>query len=107
MAPLTCLIVGAGNRGSKYSVYATLFPGEMKVIGVADPIQARQKKLCERVRTIEKHNIFADWHEAAEREKFADFVIITTPDQQHREPAVAFARQGYDILLEKPMAVSV
>lgn len=65
-----------------------------------------------------------------EREKFADAVIICTPDRIHKvnmqpcsayisllvffiklfdsfqEPAVAFAKKGYHILLEKPMAVS-
>ncbi|GFR88244.1 4,5-dihydroxyphthalate dehydrogenase [Elysia marginata] len=47
-----------------------------------------------------------DWREAAKKDKFADFVIITTTDQQHKDPVVAFARKGYDILLEKPMAVT-
>ncbi len=33
-------------------------------------------------------------------------MIIATPDAQHAEPAVEFARLGYHILLEKPMATS-
>ncbi|KAK3735878.1 hypothetical protein RRG08_041067 [Elysia crispata] len=105
--PLTCLVVGAGNRGSKYSVYATLFPSQMKVVGVAEPNQTRRDNLCKKVGTIGKEYMFSDWREAAEKKKFADFVIITTTDQHHRDPAVAFARQGYDILLEKPMAVTL
>jgi predicted dehydrogenase len=40
----------------------------------------------------------------AARPKFADAVIIATQDRQHCAPALAFARRGYDILLEKPMA---
>lgn len=31
--------------------------------------------------------------------------VIATPDALHHGPAVAFARAGYHILLEKPMAV--
>jgi predicted dehydrogenase len=34
----------------------------------------------------------------------ADAVVIATPDAVHTGPAVAFAGQGYDILLEKPIA---
>lgn len=83
-----------------------------------------------------------DWHSIFEREKFADAVLICTPDRHHKvniqcmciyilyvtldlyssvhtphyqpiklvcvpqEPAVAFAKKGYHVLLEKPMAVS-
>lgn len=36
----------------------------------------------------------------------ADCVFLTTQDQLHRDPAVAFAQKGYHILLEKPMAVT-
>ena len=31
MPPLTCLIIGAGNRGIGYSRYADIFPDQMKV----------------------------------------------------------------------------
>lgn len=31
--------------------------------------------------------------------KLADCAIIATQDQQHLEPAVAFAKKGYDIIL--------
>ncbi|KAJ6658858.1 hypothetical protein lerEdw1_019781 [Lerista edwardsae] len=47
-----------------------------------------------------------DWEAAAEKERFADAVIIATPDRLHKAPAVAFAQKGYSILLEKPMAVT-
>lgn len=92
--------------------------------------------------------MISDWHSIVEREKFADAVLICTPDRLHKvilmyilylccclcshllvwiiwkldhcsvdnhqiklvcvfqEPAVAFAKKGYHVLLEKPMAVS-
>ncbi|CAG5129422.1 unnamed protein product, partial [Candidula unifasciata] len=103
--PMTCLIVGAGSRGKAYSMYASLYPQDMKVVGVAEPSEARRKKIVE-IGTIEKDNVFSDWREAAQKEKFADFVIIATTDRDHKEPAVAFAKLGYHILLEKPMAVT-
>ena len=36
-----------------------------------------------------------------------DFVIITTPDNTHMEMACAFMRAGKDVLLEKPMALTM
>ncbi|XP_051806222.1 putative oxidoreductase YteT isoform X2 [Acanthochromis polyacanthus] len=50
--------------------------------------------------------MFEDWQSMLERDKFADAVLICTPDQLHKEPAVAFAKEGYHILLEKPMATT-
>ena len=42
----------------------------------------------------------------AEKKKLSDFVCITTPDRLHKDCAIAFIKQGYHVLLEKPMAVS-
>lgn len=75
------------------------------MVGVAEPNQIRRERLV-RAYDLNEDNIFTDWRDAAKREKFADFVIIATVDQDHKEPAVAFARLGYHILLEKPMAVT-
>ncbi|CAG8822813.1 14740_t:CDS:2, partial [Racocetra persica] len=42
-----------------------------------------------------------------ERPKLSDAVIISTLDDLHIEPLVAFANEKYHILLEKPMAVTI
>ncbi|XP_007443967.1 uncharacterized protein LOC103047969 [Python bivittatus] len=102
---ITVLVIGAGNRGKNYSAYALHYPERMKVIGVAEPRELAQKKFQD-AHKIREENVFDDWVAAAEREKFADAVIITTPDRLHKAPAVAFAQKGYHILLEKPMAVT-
>jgi len=51
-------------------------------------------------------NVYEDWTDLVKRDKFADAVVITTPDILHAGPAVAFAKKGYHILLEKPMAIN-
>ncbi|XP_066547606.1 putative oxidoreductase YteT isoform X2 [Amia ocellicauda] len=76
-----------------------------QVVGVADPKPFAREKLREQ-HQIAESNTFEDWRIVAEREKFADAVIIATPDRLHKDPAVAFARRGYHVLLEKPMAVT-
>lgn len=39
-------------------------------------------------------------------DRLAEAVIIATQDAEHIGPALAFARQGYHMLLEKPMATN-
>ena len=58
-----------------------------------------------------KHNIkaenqFVTWEDVFKRPKFADVVIVTTPDNLHYGPAMIALEQGYDLLLEKPIAQS-
>ncbi len=37
------IIIGAGDRGNTYAQYSKLHPDEMKVIGIAEPIDKRRK----------------------------------------------------------------
>ncbi|XP_053405249.1 putative oxidoreductase YteT isoform X3 [Mercenaria mercenaria] len=103
--PKTTIIVGAGSRGHGYPYYAVVFPKQLKVVGVCEPRDHHRQHEVKQ-HNIPPENVFKDWKEAAEREKFADSVIICTPDRLHKDPAIAFAKKGYHILLEKPMAVT-
>src|SRR5437588_3391242 len=103
MRPVELLIVGAGSRGTTYGGYAIEHPDLARVVGVAEP----REFFCARMAAkhhLSSEQVVADWRQLVERPKFADAVIIATPDALHQEPAVAFARKGYDILLEKPLA---
>ena len=55
---------------------------------------------------LEDGSAFSDWRDLAKREKMADVAIVTTQDRMHKEPAIALAAKGYQLLLEKPMSVS-
>ena len=103
MAAVRFLIIGAGGRGSGYAGYAKEHPDAAQVVGVAEPRPFYRQRLATE-HAIPKNQVFADWREAASRPRFADAVIIATQDAMHAEPAEAFARLGYHMLLEKPMA---
>jgi predicted dehydrogenase len=103
MSPITLLIVGAGNRGAGYAAAARIQPERVRIAGVADP-RAPYRQAIAGAYDVPPHHVFADWREAASRPRFADAVVIATPDALHAEPAIAFARLGYAMLLEKPMA---
>ncbi|XP_037768008.1 uncharacterized protein LOC102946203 isoform X4 [Chelonia mydas] len=81
---VTVLIIGAGCRGKHYSYFAVHFPNRMKVVGVADP-HAFARNDLQKIHCIDKKNVFNDWKVATERERFADAVIIATPDRLHKE----------------------
>jgi len=103
MKKIKLIIIGAGSRGTGYAQYALEHPEQAQIVGVAEPRKAYRNLLAE------KHGIAAryvskDWKELAGLRKFADAVIIATPDSLHTEPAITFAKKGYHILLEKPMA---
>jgi len=106
-SPVTLLVIGAGNRGRRYSSWTTdpTSPdcGRARVVGVAEPDPVRRSALASAHGIAAEHR-FATWQDAAARPRLADAVLITTPDVEHVEPAVAFARLGYHILLEKPIA---
>lgn len=104
-SPVRVIVAGAGCRGEIYSNYASVHPERMKVVAVSDPRKFARTKL-QKQHNIPDENLFEDWHSMLDRDKFADAVLICTPDRLHKEPAVAFAKKGYHVLLEKPMATT-
>jgi predicted dehydrogenase len=103
MPPVTLIINGAGSRGTGYAEYARQHPDQVRIVGVAEPRDFYRQQLVDQ-HHIPPANVFRDWREVAEQPRLADGAIISTPDQEHVGPAVALAKRGYHLLLEKPMA---
>jgi predicted dehydrogenase len=101
--PLTAITCGAGSRGNVYGNYAVNFPGQINIIGVAEPIALRNERYAKK-HVIADENRFQTWEDVFTRPKFADAIIITMPDHLHYEPCLRAMELGYDVLLEKPMA---
>jgi predicted dehydrogenase len=101
--PITAITLGAGARGTVYGRYALEFPDEIKIVGVAEPIPFRNDRYA-KWHNIEEANRFPTWEDVFKRPKFADAVIISTPDHLHYGPCMQAMEMGYDILLEKPIA---
>ena len=101
--PVSVIIVGAGGRGFAYANLARKNPKLCKIVGVAEPRDFHREKM------VAEHNIapemtFHLWQELAKQPKLADAVAICTQDAMHEDCMLAFAKLGYHILLEKPMA---
>ena len=101
--PLTAVIIGAGSRGNTYALYADRYPGSLQIVGVSDINEFRRKGMGDRFSVKASHR-FGDWSEVFKQPKFADIMIITTPDYLHYEPCMKALEMGYHVLLEKPAA---
>jgi predicted dehydrogenase len=103
MAPVSVIVIGAGQRGTGYARWARRHPERASVVGVAEPHEVRRTRFAAE-HGIPAEQTVAGWRELAGRGRLADAVLICTQDRMHAEPAEAFAALGYHVLLEKPMA---
>lgn len=101
--PVTAIVIGAGARGITYAGYALQYPQSLSIVGVAD-IDPDRKQLMAQNHNIPVQHQFSDWSEVFKKKKFADTVIISTPDHLHYAPCMKALEMGYDVLLEKPIA---
>ena len=104
--PVTAIVIGAGARGRTYASYSEHYPNSLKIVGVAD-INTERKEYMKNLYRIPDEHCFSDWKEVFNVPKFADAVIIATPDNLHYAPALKAMAAGYDLLLEKPVAQSI
>jgi predicted dehydrogenase len=103
--PVTAIVCGAGSRGNVYGGYSLAYPDKLDIIGVAEPIAIRNERYATK-HAIKAENRFVTWEDVFKRPKFADAIIITTPDNLHYGPCMRALELGYDVLLEKPISPS-
>lgn len=101
--PVTAIVIGAGRRGYVYGQFASQYAQQFDIIGVAEPNEIRNQRYAS-THHILPENCFSKWEDVFNRPKFADAVIISSPDRLHVEPCLAALKAGYHVLLEKPIA---
>jgi hypothetical protein len=102
---VTAITCGAGNRGNVYGNFAYEYPDMLDIVGVAEPIAIRNERYATKHK-IKTENRFTTWEDVFKKPKFADAIIITTPDNLHYGPCMKALEMGYDVLLEKPISPS-
>lgn len=105
MKKLRVILIGAGNRGTIYTDIMSNLPTQYQVVGVADTIE-EHRNYIQTKHGFSKDACFADWEGIFSIPKFADVAIISTQDSLHYAPAMKALEMGYDLLLEKPVAVT-
>ncbi|KAF8665550.1 hypothetical protein AX16_000010 [Volvariella volvacea WC 439] len=109
---VTLAVIGCGQRGQAYAHYALRNPDLCKVVAIAEPRPKTQEYFAD-LHKVDKTLVFSSWEDllVASTEtiktvgqRLADAVIVAVQDQMHAQVVLAFAKQGYHILCEKPMA---
>ncbi len=97
-------VIGAGRRGTMHTEAVGDLEGLAQVVGVADTDETRARTL---VGTSAPHGkAYAD-PAAMLRETAPQIVYITTPPPLHLEQTLAAFAVGANVVLEKPIALSV
>ena len=103
MKKLKVILIGAGDRGMRYTNLMKDLTEKYEVIAVAEPLENRREFVKEK-HSIPENMCFTDWRPLLELGKIADLCLIRTMDRDHFAPAMKAVELGYDIMLEKPMA---
>ncbi|OGV77689.1 MAG: oxidoreductase [Lentisphaerae bacterium RIFOXYB12_FULL_65_16] len=102
---VTAVIVGAGHRALTYASYSKAQPDKLKIVGVADPIALRREQVAAQY-GLSPAQCFESASALAAKGKIADAVINGTMDRDHVSTTLPLLDAGYDVLLEKPFAVT-
>lgn len=105
MSVKTIALVGAGRRAHGF---AQMFAdsGRARIVAIAEPRDDNRQLMQSRY-DLPEAKMFRTWQDFVKCPRMADAVFIGTMDRDHVGPAVACMKLGYDILLEKPMAITL
>ena len=113
MAELRWGLIGGGEGsqiGPAHRLAARL-DGYFDFVAGALDIEPKRGRRFARSLGVPADRAYGDWREMLEHEKSRadrlDLVTIATPNATHYEIARAFLEAGYDLLVEKPMTMTV
>ncbi|NLN50104.1 MAG: Gfo/Idh/MocA family oxidoreductase [Acholeplasmataceae bacterium] len=100
-------VVGAGNRADVYlNELLTYYPDKFVVNGVFEPNPERRKYFQQKYQ-LKSEQIYDGIADFVKLERISDVVIIATLDDLHYIPAMYALKAGYDIILEKPISLTL
>ena len=99
---LKAVLVGCGDRTSVYTHLAMFSFDAIEIVAAVDPDIERQRYVQEHF-NVPADRCYSNIEDVLKQGKIGDFVINGTMDQLHIATAMPFLKQGYDMLLEKPI----
>lgn len=102
-------VIGTGNRYLfAYSPYIKKHSNTIELIAISDVIEDRLN-LVGNLHNIKKEHRFLDYKKMLKyiKDKEVDGIFITTSDLDHYIPAIDCLKQGYNLLLEKPISPNI
>jgi len=101
-------IIGAGGRGSSVARYTSALE-DAQFLAVCDCFEERREGMRDGLNQRYNGNVvkaYRDFREVLARDDI-DAVMVATPDHWHVPIAIAAARAGKDMYVEKPLGVSM
>ena len=102
MKKLKAVVLGYGDRGSRYANYAINQPEELEIVGVIDPSELKRAEAKEKF-CLTEEVLYASLEDFLIKKIKCDLVINATMDELHYQTTMALLKAGYNILLEKPI----
>ncbi len=103
--PASIIAIGAGNRMKTYMHYLEEHPQEARLVAVVECNELRRNNFADKF-GVSQENRFADYETFFKHPVPADAIFICTPDDEHFRPCFLAVQNGYNVLLEKPIAQS-
>ncbi len=98
-------LIGCGHRSEVYASYSLKHPDLMKVVAVVDPRDVRLHRMGDMF-SVSKENRFHSVEQFLNAKIVADAVINGTMDSIHYKTSIPLLEAGYNMLLEKPIAIN-
>lgn len=102
MKKIQIVVLGYGDRSSRYADYATIHPEQAEVIGVIDVVPHKLKEAQAKF-NLPDDALYNSLDEFLAKDVKCDVVINGTMDQLHYPTTMPLLEKGYNILLEKPV----
>ena len=102
MKKIKAVVLGYGDRSSRYAEYAKIAPNELEIVGVID-ISEMKLKQAQKQFGLSNENLYKNLNEFLKADVACDVVINGTMDQLHYETTMPLLERGYNVLLEKPV----
>lgn len=92
-------VLGYGNRGQGYTDYALKHPEEYSVEAIIEKNPKKTSKIDR-----EKVKVFTNLNDFLQSDIKVDIICVATQDADHYENAIELLKNGYDLILEKPIS---
>ena len=102
---ITMAVLGFGQRGIVFSNVAKDFKDEVELVAVCEKNQDKFDMIKNKY-YLNESQIYQNENDFFSKGKLADILIISTMDQDHYLHTMKALDVGYDILLEKPIALT-
>lgn len=100
------IIIGCGHRARRYAKEAVLYNKNFKIVAIVDPNE-HILELNKKEFGVSDNMCFTSIEQVLALGKIADCIINGTMDTLHVQTTIPFLKQGYDVLLEKPITNNV